>query len=416
MAILARFKIDLIQSNHVWIVANDDNKCRLFWNSMDNKTAQIQQNSFSTTTFYKSVDLRHHCSNCSIFSGSSLNKSASDVPSCPHVSFAEEVLQAVDLHSESGNDCAFVRFLRQRLSDSKEINVVRSAMHRLTLLVIADSDRCLKASVRKQESIVSIQKAGSNFDAIIFCSNVECKRKKLVAYLKNPSDFCPHFAKVWSTPSIVSMVHSVIGVPSESISWGLSKGLNDDISEGLLPIGEARDESENFDNVVNNATVSSPVRYEVSRQRYVPSDGIISPIPIVKCPESDRWAEKRKCGFGVERDGDGCLLWNSSGYLTGSVACDVKCQQTCCPVCGVGSLQNHRIGDFKLYTYIGCVLRKRYAVTCDNEGQKLSKHFTFVTYLFMQNVNIEMTGILQLSSSILYHRATKEVRIEESSF
>ena len=40
--------------------------------------------------------------------------------------------------------------------------------------------------------------------------------------MRNPSEYCSHFEKAWSTPSIVDIIHDTIGIAQGSVTWGLS--------------------------------------------------------------------------------------------------------------------------------------------------------------------------------------------------
>ncbi len=360
-SIVHAFKAEVMRNELVWFVYDDDVKCRLFWNCVDEKTGCVKTGAFCSTTFYKDKnDGRYHCSNCSIFSLIGM-RTSTDYSSCPHVCLQESVLLSTDFSIGTNSLCDFAAFLRKRLNTSLEVNVVKSSLHRITLLVVADRDRCLTAKVCKQESIVTIEKSGNHFDSVICCSNIQCKRKKLSFSLKSPKDFCPHFAKVWTTSTIVGMIQNLLGLPLDKVIWGLSKSIGE-VSDGVVPVGN--DDLQGVRQFGNWAS-TSVVSYDVRRRRYVPSAGKVSPIPVVPDSHCDHWRDRRMLGLDVERNNDGLLIWNASGYLTGTKSCDVDMDLSCCPNCVHGTLQKRQMKDFKMYTSIGCVIRKRFCARCE---------------------------------------------------
>lgn len=415
--IMASFKSNLISNDRVWIVANDVEKCRVFWNCVDDKNGQLVKNSFCSTTFYKGVcDKRCYCSNCSIYSLVGM-RSSTQTPSCPHVCLRDYVLRANCNTVDTALACDFTIFLRRRFQSSLEVNVVRALSDRLTLLVVADIDRCHNAKVCKQESIVSIQKSGNNFDAVLFCSNVQCKRKKLVANLKNPSDFCPHFAKVWSTPTIVLRIQEILQLPVDSVAWGLSTSISESF-EGIVSIDSDGQLDGHGTGVYSTKRLkSSPVTFNVTRRRYVPTYGSVSPIPVKPQGDSVRWRDRRQLGLDVDRDEHGHVRWNGSGYLTGKVPCDVDVPSAICPSCNIDSVRKRQIQNFKMHTAIGCVIRTRYAAICDNIQGRYNvsqnhcfPHLSVIFWYNHQDVIIALTGIQALNSYIQSAPEMKEVR------
>ena len=371
-SIVHAFKTEVMKNEQVWFVFDDNVKCRLFWNCVDEKSGFVKAGAFCTTTFYKDPnDGRSHCSNCSIFSLVGMRTSAEN-PSCPHVCLTESVLRSTDASIETNSLCDFSAFLRNRLSSSLEVNVVKSSDQRITLLVVADRDRCSTAHIYKQESIVTIQKGGNHFDSIICCSNIQCKRKKLSFRLKSPKDYCPHFAKVWTTSTISGLIQEFLGLPLDKVIWGLSKSVGE-ISDGVIPAGtEGQRDVRHF----GNRTSTPVVSYDVQRRRYVPSAGKVSPIPVIPDIDCVKWRDRRQHGLDVERNDEGLLIWNASGYLTGAIPCDVVMDSSRCPNCVDGTLRKHQMKDFKMHTSIGCVIRKRFSAICEG---KLSWIFIIYT-------------------------------------
>lgn len=367
-AILAAFKVDLMHQRSVWLISNDDVKCQVFWNAIDSGTGKIELKRFCTTTFYKGVDdVRLNCENCSIFRKTGLGNEEAQL--CPHTCFREEVITAVSENSTCHDD-DFAQFLRMRFSSSVEVNVVKKTANRLTLLVIADSNICRKLKVENAEALVEFQRSQvDSTHAVIYCSNVQCKRRKLTENLKNPSEYCPHFDKVWSTASIVDIIHDTIGIAPGCVAWGLGSrceyDCNGDTADAVAT------ESFPLPEDVNEVLKSSKnvVKYDLQRRRFVPTDNSTCPSPIPVEPTSDttRWAERRKLGLDVLRHADGTLQWNSSGYLVGSTICDVDIPyEKLCPACSEGNIVRLQISDFKLHTAIGCVIRMRFAGVCNN--------------------------------------------------
>ena len=368
-AILASFKVDLMHGKKVWVTCNDDGKCVIFWSSVNLKTGRMERNSFTSTTFYKAIENRHECSNCPIYRHTGLNGDCESA-SCPHVCLRNEVLAAVTSVS-TGNGDDFVKFLRIRLAESVQVNIVSSTDKRLMLLVIADEDRCRSCNVRSRESLVSIWRPGNSSDGVIQCHNVECRKKKIIKKLKSPMNYCPHFEKVWATSSIVDMIHKVIHLDGQSVQWGVNNATvnsheNDCPElEGFVPIG---DESFVNPEPTRQTPPTSSVKYDLNRRRFVPTVGVVTPIPLTITDEVERWSVRRKLGIDVHRDANGMLMWNSDGYLSGTVSCEPEGVNSSCPSCTKGVLQRKQIQDFKLHSSIGCVIRKRYAAKCSEEG------------------------------------------------
>lgn len=383
--IVHAFKAEVMRSELVWFVGDDDDKCRLFWNCVDEKTGSVKSGKFCSTTFYKDInDRRCYCSNCSIFSLIGM-RSSTDTPACPHVCLQESVLRAADFTINSNSLCDFSAFLRKRITLSFEVNVVKSSHQGLTLLVVADRDRCLTAKVCKQESIVTIEKSGNNVDSVICCSNIQCKRKKLSSHLKSPKDFCPHFAKVWTTATIVEMIQDLLGLPLDRVTWGLSTSVGE-VSDGVVPVGSfEQQDGTRFGNEKSTSVVS----YDVLRRRYVPALGEVSPIPVSPDNDCVRWRDRRKLGLDVERNEEGLLMWNASGYLTGTNPCDVEIDLSRCPNCDNGKLQKIQMKDFKMHTSIGCVIRKRFCARC--EGMLLWNFLRHYKYelCYLQNFSLQ---------------------------
>ena len=370
-AIVALFRVDIMHSNGVWIVGDDDDECTVVWNCVSPSTGKIESNRYCSTTFYKTaVDGRVGvCVNCSLFRHTGMEPS-SGLPTCPHVCLQEDVMRALSAEADALLEDAFTKFLRCRFQESNEINVVRKSDKRLTLLVIADSDKCLKKNVRRVDSLVTFQRSGT--DAVLFCSNVECKRKKITGKMKSPKDFCPHFDKVWSTPSMVQLIYNVIRIPIGCEAWGLGTG-DEFEADGLYP-SDAMFTSTSQLHQETEKSQNSSVRYDIVRFRYIPTVGVVSPIPLEPTENANLWSERWKLGEHVLRDTDGRLQWNSSGYLIGSKPCDIDesiCNSQCLS-CLSGIIKRQKTQVFKLYTSIGCVIRPQFIGLCNNP----SKSFT----------------------------------------
>lgn len=362
-AIVALFRSDLTASAHVWIIVDDDERSTIVWNCVSSSTGKIVMNKFCSTTFFKNpVDGRAaECVNCTLFRQVGMD-SGSSSPTCPHVCLREDVVRA--LSTPKAADDEFTKYLRRKFLESTEVNVVRKSENRLTLLVIADADKCRKKNVQRLDSLVTFQRSGT--DAVLFCSNVECKRKKMSGKLKSPKDFCPHFDKVWSTATMVQLIYNVIGIPVGCEAWGLGTGVEfetDDMypSDAMFTSACLLSKSENKD-AVN-------VKYDVGRFRYIPRSGNVSPIPVEPTADLDKWSERRKLGVHVQRDAEGSLQWTASGFLLGSTLCDIDVGNGICASCKIGVITRQRIKDFKLYTSIGCVLRQQYIGICGNSGK-----------------------------------------------
>ena len=390
-AILAAFKVDLMHQRSVWLISNDDVKCQVFWNAVNSGTGKIELNKFCTTTFYKrDRDVRLNCENCLIFRKTGLQ--GEDAQNCPHTCFRQEVITAVSANDICYDD-DFAQFLRMRFSTSVEVNIVKKSMLRLTLLVIADSSDCRNQNVENAEAIVIIQRSQvDSIHAVICCSNLQCKRRKLTGKLINPSEYCPHFKKVWSTPCIVNIIHDTIGITQGSVTWGLSSRFEFQFDESSADAVAAESclLSDDVNEVSQNST--PVVMFDLQRRRFIPTDKNTCPSPIPTEPTSDttQWAERRQLGLDVLRHVDGTLQWNSSGYLVGSKICDVDItSEQSCPICVEGKIERLQISDFKLHTAIGCVIRMRFAGVCNNSvngmatfrNMKYSRSLFFPSFL-----------------------------------
>lgn len=365
-AIVNSFKVDVMRSKQVWIIGNDGDECTILWNRVSPSTGNIELNKYSLTTFKKRIpESFPQCENCPIFQQAAMDPTTS-VPSCPHICVHSDIMQALSCEKVDIGTNEFTLFMRGRYEISKEINVVRQTDNRLTFLVIADSDKCARKNIRRADSFVTFQRSGP--DAILFCSNVECKRKKMSAKLKSPKEFCPHFEKVWCTPSVVDQIYSVIGIPVGCEAWGLGTGGEFDI--------DGMHESEAMITSTSRSSDDGPaaereklcIKFDINRSRYIPRSGIVSPIPYEPTEKSVQWSERRKLGLDVTRDVDGGLQWNSSGFLIGKISCDINIGDGICPSCKYGKLRRQQMEDFMLYTCIGCVIRPQYAGICDNSG------------------------------------------------
>lgn len=364
--IMSTFKVNMIHLKRVWVLVHDDEKCHLFWPVIDVHTGAMLSNEFCSTVFYRENDMKSDFCRCKLFTMTGMRLSDNNKPSCPHVSLRDEICQAMfSEHSDVQSE--FSDFLRQRFAESHEINVIQSSNSKLTLLVVADADRCESMKVRIQESIVSIHRAGLS-NAIIYCSNVECKHKKILSNLKSPKDYCPHFEKIWATSSIVKLIHEVIGIPPDATAWGLSVS-ESELTENTVDITSVEVDCDAIPvDFENSSSATSSVKYDVGRQRFVPSFGEVSCIPLHIDADIVRWSERRKYALDVVRNADGDPLWNSSGYLVGSTPCDIDLSENKCPICVSGELIRQRVRNFKLHTCIGTVIRMRYAGICNNPG------------------------------------------------
>jgi hypothetical protein len=135
-AIVALFRVDIMHSNGVWIVRDDDDECTVVWNCVSPSTGKIESNRYCSTTFYKTaVDGRFGvCVNCSLFRHTGMEPS-SGLPTCPHVCLQEDVMRALSAEADALLEDAFTKFLRCRFQESNEINVVRKSDKRLTLQI-----------------------------------------------------------------------------------------------------------------------------------------------------------------------------------------------------------------------------------------------------------------------------------------
>jgi hypothetical protein len=365
-SIVNSFKVDVMRSKQVWIIANDGDECKILWNRVSPSTGNIELNKYSLTTFKKrNPKSLQQCENCPIFQQAAMDPTTS-VPSCPHISVQSDIMEAISCEIGDTKSNEFTAFMRGRFQISKEINVVRQTDTRLTFLVTADYDKCIRKNIRRADSFVTFQRSGS--DAILFCSNVECKRKKMSTKLKSPKDYCPHFEKVWCTPSVVDHIYTVIGIPVGCEAWGLGTGNELDIDgmheSEMMITSSSR-------SVDKDATETDKLwlKFDFHRSRYVPRSGVVSPIPYEPTERSVLWSERRKLGLDVIRDVDGGLQWNSSGFLIGKTSCDIDIGDGICPSCQVGKIRRERMSDFMLYTCIGCVIRPQFAGICDNLGE-----------------------------------------------
>jgi hypothetical protein len=367
-AILAAFRVDLMHHRSVWLISNDDVKCQVFWNAVNSGSGKIEVNKFCTTTFYKGVhDARLNCEHCQIFRKTGLEDE--DAQLCPHTCFREDVITALSENDMCCHD-EFALFLRMRFSSSTEVNIVKKTTNRLSLLVIADSSNCRNQNIDNGEAIVVFQRSQVNsIHAVIYCSNVQCKRRKLTKTLINPSDYCPHFEKVWSTPSIVDVIHETIGVAPGCAVWGLGSRCEFESDHGAVDAVATKSSALEDDEYEVSRNSSPVVQFDLKRRRFIPTDSntCLSPIPTEPTSHTNLWAERRHLGLDVFRQADGTLLWNSSGYLVGSKDCDVDIpSEQACPACSEGIIERMQISDFKLHTAIGCVIRKRFAGVCNN--------------------------------------------------
>jgi hypothetical protein len=373
-AILAAFKVDLMHQRSVWLISNDDVKCQVFWNAINSGTGKMEMKKFCTTTFYKDVqDVRQNCENCFIFRKTGLENEEAQL--CPHTCFRQEVITAVSKNGPCHGD-DFAQFLRTRFSSSVEVNIVKKTANRLTLLVIADSCVCRKQKIENAEAIVVFQRSQvDSFHAVIYCSNVQCKRRKLTENLRNPSDYCPHFEKVWSTPSIVDMLHSTIGIAPGCAIWGIGSRCDFLCDDDTADVAATETSSLHDDSNELSRISTLVVKFDLQRRRFVPNDNTTcpSPIPIEPTSHTTLWAERRKLGLDVLRQADGTLQWNSSGYLVGSKLCDVDIpSEHVCPACCEGKIERTQISDFKLHTAVGCVIRMRFTGVCNNVSNGMS--------------------------------------------
>ena len=373
-AIVNSFKVDVMRSKQVWIIANNEEECSILWNRVSPSTGNIELNKYSLTTFKKrNPESLQQCENCPIFQQAAMDPRTS-VPSCPHICLQIDIMRAISCEIDDIENNEFTSFMRGRFHVSKEINVVRQTDTRLTFLVIADSDICVRKNIRRADSFVTFQRSGP--DAILFCSNVECKRKKMSTKLRSPKDYCPHFEKVWCTPSVVDQIYTVIGIPVGCEAWGLGTGGELDIdgmheSEVMITSRSRSDE-------VPAAEIDKLcIKFDMDRSRYIPRNSIVSSIPYEPTEKSVLWSERRKLGLDVTRHVDGSLQWNSSGFLIGRTSCDVDIGDGTCPSCQVGKFRREQINDFMLYTCLGCVIRKQYAGICNNLG-----NFNEITNMF----------------------------------